>query len=742
MAAKTYLRLLQAGLIISLFFVLFVFGQLVFPYITSKQLPFNILMEVLLVFWFIFILKYPVYRPKINLVTYGLLAYFLVILISSFTGVDFNLSFWGDVERMLGFFHLFHFFIFYLILITVFRRWSDWRALLGTSVLVAVIVSLIGLFGKHPHSTIGNTAYVSGYLIFNLFFAFVLFIREKNNWRYFYFLPILIMLIQFAKMKTSGAIIGLFGGIFITLLLLAVLHVKRQVKIKLSVLIFASLVAVIFLFSQQDASWFQNSFLRNLTSQKTTFQTRLLSWQGAWQEFGNHPWLGTGFGNYAIIFDRQFNPKFFDYDQVETYFDRAHNNLIDIASTTGLLGLFSYLSIFIFVIIYLFKQLKRNDFKINSTNKGQKNLEIIVIFGLLTAYFIQNLAVFDSFVTYVGLMIILGFIVWLRYEEELSENLSASAYVPAASFRGSKEGWSLLILLIITWLFISQYNLKPWRMLTGVIEGYKQVLTGKTIDGLETFRNSLIGTPLDRDGRSTLINLAISNPILFTALPPERMQAEYDYVLELANKNLAYNEQDSLFLLQLSQLYDLGSRIFADDPIKKDFYADKTLELSERAISASPGRIPVYITKSQALLMKNDLMAAINVLEYAANLNVNYANTFCRLGQLYILNNQNDEAANAFNVCIDNGATEKLGAPAALAATASFLLERGDYERAVIVAEELVKSYDEDPEVWLNLAKLYLTVNKEDKAREAGQKVILLNPDYASQVEALFNLDL
>ncbi len=742
MAAKTYLRLLQAGLIISLFFVLFVFGQLVFPYITSKQLPFNILMEVLLIFWFIFILKYPVYRPKINLVTYGLLAYFLVILISSFTGVDFNLSFWGDVERMLGFFHLFHFFIFYLILITVFRHWSDWRALLGTSVLVAVIVSLIGLFGKHPHSTIGNTAYVSGYLIFNLFFAFILYIREKNNWRYLYFLPILIMLIQFAKMKTSGAIIGLFGGIFIALLLLAILHVKRQVKIKLSILIFASLVAVIFLFSQQDASWFQNSFLRNLTSQKTTFQTRLLSWQGAWREFGNHPWLGTGFGNYAIIFDRQFNPKFFDYDQVETYFDRAHNNLIDIASTTGLLGLFSYLSIFIFVIIYLFKQLKRNDFKINYTSKGQKNLEIIVIFGLLTAYFIQNLAVFDSFVTYVGLMIILGFIIWLRHEEELSENLSASAYVPAASFRGSKEGWLLLILLIITWLFISQYNLKPWRMLTGVIEGYKQVLTGKTIDGLETFRNSLIGTPLDRDGRSTLINLAISNPILFTALPPERMPLEYDYVVELANQNLAYNEQDSLFLLQLAQLYDLGARIFADDPIKKDFYADKTLELSERAISASPGRIPVYLTKSQALLMKNDLTAAINVLEYAANLNVNYANTFCRLGQLYILNNQNDEAANAFNVCIDNGATEKLGAPAALAATASFLLERQDYERAVIVAEELVKSYDEDPEVWLNLAKLYLTVNKEEKAREAGQKVILLNPDYTNQVEALFSPDL
>lgn len=739
MAAKTYLRLLQVGLIISLFFVLFVFGQVVFPYITSKQIPFNILMEILFVFWLVFILKYPAYRPKINLITYGLLAYFLVVLISAFTGVDFNLSFWGDLERMLGFFHLFHFFIFYLILITAFRSWSDWRILFGTSVLVATIVSLIGLLGENPHSTIGNTTYVSGYIIFNLFFALILFIRERAGWRYFYFLPMLIMFLQFTRMKTSGAIIGLFGGIFIVLVLLAILHAKRKVKIKLSALILATLLVVIFIFSQQEATWFQNSFLRNLTSQKTTFQTRWLSWQGAWQDFSNHPIIGTGFGNYAIIFDRQFDPKFFDYDQTETYFDRAHNNLIDIASTTGLLGLLSYLSIFVFALIYLFKQLKVNNFKVDSTSIGKKNLEIVFIFGLLTAYFIQNLAVFDSFVTYIGLMIILGFIIWLRRENELKEGLPANAYVASSRLQGAREGWLLAILLLIIWIFISQFNLKPWRMLTGVIEGYKQVLSGKTIDGLETFKTSLSGTPLDRDARSTLINLAISNPILFTALPPEEMQSAYDYVVELSQKNLAYNNQDSLFLLQLSQLYDLGARIFSDDPIKKDLYADKSLEFSEKAILASPGRIPVYLSKSQALLIKNDLEAAINVLEYAANLNTNYANTFCRLGQLYLLNNQDDQAVSAFNTCIDSGAISKLGAPSALAVTATFLVERGDYERAIIVVEELVKTYDEDPDVWLNLAQLYLTVNNEDKAREAGQKAIILNPDYKNQVESLFN---
>ena len=116
MSEKSYLRILQAGVIASLFIVLFVFPSLLFPYISSKQLSFNILMEILAAVWLVFILRYPAYRPKLNLIIYGLLSYFAVILISAFTGVDFNLSFWGDIERMLGFFHLFHFLIFFFII--------------------------------------------------------------------------------------------------------------------------------------------------------------------------------------------------------------------------------------------------------------------------------------------------------------------------------------------------------------------------------------------------------------------------------------------------------------------------------------------------------------------------------------------------------------------------------------------------------------------------------------------------
>src|SRR3989338_7380338 len=125
MPLKTYLIILKTGVYLSFLSVFLVFTNLLFPFITSKQIYFNILVEVLMVFWLALIIKYPEVRPKKSWITFGLATFFTALFISSVFGIDFNLSFWGDIERMLGLFHAAHFFLFYLIVITVFRDARD-----------------------------------------------------------------------------------------------------------------------------------------------------------------------------------------------------------------------------------------------------------------------------------------------------------------------------------------------------------------------------------------------------------------------------------------------------------------------------------------------------------------------------------------------------------------------------------------------------------------------------------------
>ena len=186
MSEKNYLTILKTGVYLSFLSIFLVSPKLLFPFITSKQIYFNILIEILFVFWAAFILKYPEYRPfgkaqgrpKMSWISIGLIGYFAAILISSILGVDFNLSFWGDIERMLGFFPILHFLAFYFIVITVMRSWKDWRNLMIVSVVAAFFVSLYSF--KITFSTIGNSAYVGGYLIFNIYFALLLFFKTKN----------------------------------------------------------------------------------------------------------------------------------------------------------------------------------------------------------------------------------------------------------------------------------------------------------------------------------------------------------------------------------------------------------------------------------------------------------------------------------------------------------------------------------------------------------------------------------
>lgn len=738
MPAKIYLRFLQIGLFASLFIVFFVFPDLLFPYITSKQLSFNILMELMLVVWLVFIWRYPAYRPGRNYITFGLLAYFIAVLASIAVSVDPILSFWGDAERMLGLFHLLHFLIFYYILITVFRTWAQWRWFLGASVLVAVIVSLIGVFGAGVYSVIGNTAYVSGYLIFNIFFAALLALKARSKHeKFLWLLLILPMLWEFALARTSGAIIGLFIGVWVLVILFGLWYRVGRFKKSLISLSVLAILMIIVLFSQHQAPWFQNSFLKNLSPYKDTFQTRLISWQGAATEFKHHWLFGTGFGNYAVIFDQRFDSRFLDYAKTETYFDRAHNNLIDIASTTGLVGLLTYLSIFLAAAYYLRLAFRR---------RGESGrLEIALIIALLSAYFIQNLAVFDSYVTYIGLMTILAYIYWLAkapdeavavepgYYLDEDENTDADdsdnqrRFWPVLS--ANKEIGVLILFLLLFSLFTYQFNLKPWKMFKGVIVGYANIMEGRLAVGVLDYQEALTGTPLDRDGRATLVNLLTMYPSLLSTVSPYQAGLVLEFGIFLAEENVKANPRDSLMQMQLAQILDTAARYHYQDLNMFNFYSRRAMEAMEYAIEASPGRAPVYLVKAQMLLARGENEAAISTVRYAISLNPNYSESHCRLAQFYMFLKESDALIHeSLSACLDLGGAKDINSLTFLSEALEYFAALGEADRALILAERMAALSLNDHQVWFNLAKMYWLAGRIEEAEMTIEQVFLREP--------------
>lgn len=682
MTSKFYLRFLQIGAIASLLTVFFVFSDLLFPYITSKQLSFNVLTEFLLLIWGVFIWKFPAYRPKKSLMTWGVIAFLIAILYSCSYSIDPALSFWGDAERMLGVFHIIHFFFLYLIMISVFRSYEDWKILFNSSIIIATIVSIIGLTGT-SYSTIGNTAYVSGYLIFNIYFCALLFYRAgKKAWRWLLAIPAILMLMEFANAHTSGAIIGLGISVLLIIFLIGVLHKNKKIKIAAWGTLVVVITALVLIFSQQNAAWFQNSFLKNLTAQKTTFQTRLVSWEAAGKDFHNHPWLGVGFGNYASVFDRYFDAKFYNYSRGETYFDRAHNNLIDLVSTTGIIGLLAYLSIFVAVAIYLLRLIKRKP----------GDFEPLILIGLFTAYFIQNLAVFDSLVTYIGLMISLAYIYYLINPE--TEKV-VEKKVP--------EFGALAVGLIFVLILTNYCNLRPWRTFQGVINGYSYVSAGQVMEGMAIYKAAFTdSTPLDRDGKTAFINSLIGSASALSKLPVKDQQEVITYALTLAKENVSNNPQDSLMQLQLAQTYSLASNLFNSDE-----YYNGALKAIDASIAASPERIPVYFMKANILISKQKYDDALMVINSTIEFNPEFPDAYCQLYRVYNLKKDTKNAFASGDKCIDLKGAETLGMTKDFLTLLSHYYTDKDWDRALLMAKQLTVFQPSNEQAWGLLSEVY-----------------------------------
>ena len=727
MSAKIYQRILQVGIFASLGVVFLLFANLLFPYISSKQLVFNVLIELLLPFWLVLIWKFPDFRPQKSWITWGLFAYLAAILLSAFTGVDFNLSFWGDVERLLGVFHVFHFFLFYLYLITAFRNREDWYWLLSASVLVAAIEAIIAIRGA-AIGTIGNTAYVSGYMLFNLYFAVILLLRTSWKRQWPFYIAIILILMAFFRADTSGAIVGLAGSLALLLLLFGLLAVNKKIRRFSWTFLIVSVAGIIALFSQYQQPWFKaNPILHDLSFNKSTFQTRRLSWEGAARDFRFHPWLGTGFGNYAIIFDRQFDPDFFNYSVTETYFDRAHNNLIDIASTAGIIGLAAYLSIFAAAAWDWRRALKIAGGRILPGKDGNRVRELLVIAALLSAYFIQNLAVFDSLVTYMGLMIALAYLVFSAQVEKDEEEAEARLKIP-------QEMTVLILSLILVFISIFLFTLRPWFMLNRVIKAYSYIAQSQVSSGFSEYHRAFeMNTPLDRDGRTTLINVVINNPTIFTQLSEKDFLEEFDFVLSLLEANLAYNPDDSLTQMQAAQTYDIISRYYSNQPAIFKEYSDKALAAINHSLDSSPRRIPIYFILAQIQANRGDLPAAGAALEKAASLNPDYAETSCQLANYYFLV-KDDAYRDYANRCLDNNGQGLI--PDALQTLAEYYQKQGDAARLLASYRLLAQKETDNAVVYVNLAKAELAAGNIQEALQAAIKAADIDSSLRPAVQA------
>ena len=434
------------GVFLLPFVCLLVTTSLFFPYITGKNFAFRVIVEVIAAAWLALALVSAQYRPQRSWVLGASALFILIMAIADAQGVNPFKSFWSNFERMDGWVTIAHLFVYTVVAASVMRAEILWRRLFQLTLIVSVFLTIDGLFqimGKAAlgeggtsglmariDATFGNPIYLAVYMLFCIFVAALLWLQswserskgDRAGISLWYGTVIVLDTIALFFTGTRGTMLGLVGGGVLALLIYAVLQGTKQVRSYTVVTLIVLAVLGGGLKLAKDTSFVKSvGFLDRLASislSDNTISARFLNMGIALQGVKERPVFGWGQENYAIVFDKYYDPRM--YAQ-EPWFDRVHNIIFDWWIAGGTLGLLSYLAIFFAALWAIWRRSTERGSTEASMPNVQKNAkgnrafsagEASILTGLLAGYFFHNLTVFDNVTSYIWFGTILGYIVW------------------------------------------------------------------------------------------------------------------------------------------------------------------------------------------------------------------------------------------------------------------------------------------------------------------------------------------
>jgi len=460
--AKFFLFIIPLNIVI-------VSSSTIFPFIVGKYVWFRTNIDLALIFLLLGLMfgkESQFYENRLRQIikkplVIAVLAFVIIFNLAGLFGFDPASSFWSNFERGEGGFQILHLGLFFLLLLTLFKNESDWRKIFYFSVVGALLMILYGILAMNQVKgfvgdpinnmgffeilsqgafrflgSVGNPAYVASYLIFTMFYTVYIFISKRDKKIFslrniIFAVFFLIFLVFFFLTGTRGAFLGAIAAVVSLLFYIALSNQKWRRLLLSSILTLLVLVTtMIFLKDEPFIKKIPAFRVFDISFSATTFRHRLIMWEIALRGFKERPIFGWGPENYYQVFDRHFNIKYFNPNQgFGAWFDRAHNVFFDYLVETGIIGLLSYIGMFVVFYWQLFKT--RNHAKNDAEKNGDKeNLMInsqwsivskALLFAMPIAYLVQGMMLFEVLSIYLQLFLFLAFASYYLYFRETNE---------------------------------------------------------------------------------------------------------------------------------------------------------------------------------------------------------------------------------------------------------------------------------------------------------------------------------
>jgi hypothetical protein len=148
--------------------------------------------EIVLALWLILLARGGAKGPKKSWVVVSVTLFILIATLAAIFGENPYHSFWSSYERMDGLVTLLHVFALFLVMTSHFTTERIWNWYLHTSLLSALIISILGVWqfmgwsvinqgGSRVDATFGNATYLAVYMLFHICIA-LYYLLKRGGW--------------------------------------------------------------------------------------------------------------------------------------------------------------------------------------------------------------------------------------------------------------------------------------------------------------------------------------------------------------------------------------------------------------------------------------------------------------------------------------------------------------------------------------------------------------------------------
>ena len=595
------------------FIVFYVATSLFFPFITGKNFAFRIIVEIMTSSWLGLALISSEYRPRRSWILAAFTAFVFIIAIANAQGVYPFKSFWSNFERMDGWITLIHLLAYLVVSVSVLTTERLWRSLFQLSLGISVCVGMYGflqLLGLRAvgqggatgltarlDGTLGNAIYLAVYMLFHVFFAALLWAQEWSERRvgkrklisFVYGFIIFFDTLILCFSGTRGTILGLIGGAILAALLYMLLAPEaKTVRNYVLASLFVLFVFSVMLWAARDTEAVKRvGFLvrlANISVNDPTIQSRFMNIGMAWQGFKERPLLGWGQENYAVVFDKYYDPRMHN---AEPWFDRVHDSIFDWLVAGGILGLAGYLSIFAATLWALWR------------SKAFKLAEAVILTGLIAGYFFHNLFVFDNVTSYILFATTLGYIAWRSGEATDAKRIVESDFVPRAALPVTALG-AIIFIGALGWYGNAAALAQNRTLITALIDMQQSTPEQTLVDFKKAISYGAMGT---QEAREQLIQAA--SQAAGSKISTDIKQQYFTFAAQEMTAQTKDSPLDARFPLFLGILYNS----YGD-------YADANTAL-QKAHELSPKKQSILIQLAQNAQARNDDAAVLAHLKLA-----------------------------------------------------------------------------------------------------------------------------